>query len=77
MSKPKKPIVSDLVHYTSTAGILGVHCAAIVIGVSGEHTVNLAVFRDGPAYGAGPMQVTDVPYSEDPQPHTWHWPERA
>lgn len=74
MSKTKKPIVSDLVHYVAPAGA---HCAALVIGIDDESTVNLSVTFDGPAYGAGPQRVASVSYSEDPQPHTWHWPERA
>lgn len=74
MSKSKKPIVSDLVQYVSPAGA---HCAAIVIGVTDEHTVNLAVFYDGLAYGAGPQRVVDVLFSDESTPQTWHWPERA
>ena len=74
MSKSKKPIVSDPVQYVSPAGAA---CAALVIGVVNEHTVNLAVFYDGSAYGAGPHYTPSVSYSEEPQSHTWHWPERA
>ena len=78
MSKSKRPIVGDIVHYTSTAGVLGVHNAALVIGMPDEGTsINLAVFSDGVFYGAGPQYKPAVPYSEEPQPHTWHWPERA
>lgn len=76
MSK-KKVAVSDTVHY---AGGPYEPCrAALVIGIADAEkgTVHLSVFRDGAAYGAGPIQATSVPYSEDPQPHTWHWPEKA
>lgn len=77
MSKAKvKPTVGDTVHYTG--GPYEPHRAAMVIGVvdADAGTVHLAVFRDGTAFGAGPIQVTSVPYSEDPQPHTWHWIEK-
>lgn len=74
MSKTKKPIVSDPVQYVASTGAV---CAALVIGVVDGSMVNLSVFMDAPAYGAGPLCLTAVPYSEEPQPHTWHWPERA
>ena len=75
MSKAKKPVVGDVVHYVGTAGG---HRAAIVIGIDDADAglVNLAVFNDGSAYGAGPVQATAVFYDEDAQPHTWHWIER-
>ncbi len=67
--------VGRVVHYVTPSA----HCAALVIGVVDADTgvVNLAVFQDGLAYGAGPIQATAVPYAEDPQPHTWHWIEKA
>lgn len=74
MSKPKKPIVSDPVQYVSLAGVT---CAALVIDVVDERTVHLAVFQSGSTYGAGPIQVIMVPYSEEPRPDTWHWSERT
>lgn len=74
MSKAKKPIVSDPVQYVSAAGTT---CAALVIGMVDDRTVNLAVFYDGLAYGAGPHQVMGISFSEEPTPYTWHWPERA
>lgn len=73
MSK-ERVTIGRTVHYVAPAGA---HCAALAIGIVDEHTVNLAVFYDGPAYGAGPHQVPSVPYSDEPQPHTWHWPEKA
>lgn len=35
-------------------------------------TVHLHVFPVGSSYLA-----SDVPYSEQPRPNTWRWPERA
>lgn len=46
-------------------------------------TVQLQVFNDSDAEGQHndarpPLDWrTSVAYSEDPLPHTWHWPERA
>jgi hypothetical protein len=43
--------------------------------------VNLQVFtdfkNDGEEYASGQYWATSVPYSEDPQPGTWHWIEKA
>lgn len=49
-----------------------------------EGRVNLQVFTDGsndwnPRNDGvnGTYWATSVPYSEDPNPYTWHWIERA
>jgi hypothetical protein len=75
MSK-KKAAIGDIVHYTG--GLAEPHRAALVIGIADADAgrVHLAIFRDGAAYGAGPIQATSVGYAEDPQPHSWHWPEK-
>jgi len=42
---------------------------------------NLLVFmdgtNDGPGFGGCINWQTSVTYSEDPQPRTWHWIEKA
>lgn len=75
MSKAKKPVVGDTVHYVAP----GAHRAAIVIGIVDAEgdPVNLAVFADGSAWGAGPYQSLGVFYDEELEQGTWHWPEKA
>jgi len=73
-----------IVHYVLPDGrSQGQHRPAIIVRVWGQvdpYPINLHVFYDGtndyPA-GNGEMWKTSVPYSEDPQPGTWHWIERA
>jgi len=72
MSKAK-PFVSAPVQYVSPKGG---YRAALIIGIVDGTTVNLAVFNDGAEWGAGPLHVPSVEYSDEPQPHTWHWPEK-
>jgi hypothetical protein len=64
------------------------HLPAIITAVWGENCVNLQVFTDG--FNSEPSQgenvsptaihwVTSVSLddSAEPQPRTWHWPERS
>ncbi len=61
----------------------GEHRAAIVVRVFDQNSgsANLHVFLDGSNDEAvvpqGNAWVTSVPYSEEPEPRTWHWIERA
>lgn len=66
----------------------GQHRPAVVVQVWNKDTgcSNLQVFtdgtNDGPVFGDGnglcnAYWATSVLYSEDPQPRTWHWIERA
>jgi hypothetical protein len=66
-----------IVHFVTEHGR---HLAAIVVKVwSKEHgTVNLTVFNDYAHDMEGnTMQQTSVNYSEDFQPNSWHWIEKA
>lgn len=38
---------------------------------------NLRVLTDGPNDAGDPDWVGSVPYSDEPMPGTWHWPERG
>jgi hypothetical protein len=72
-----------IVHYVLTDGRTEVngHRPAIVVKVwNSDGTANLQVFTDGGNDYIPPEPVvwkTSVMYSEDPQPGTWHWIERA
>ncbi len=80
--------VGRIVHFVMPDGD---HRPAIVVRTWGGDCVQLQVFLDGtndltPAENGGIsreiaerglMWATSVPYSEQPQPRTWHWPERA
>lgn len=65
----------------------GAHRPAIVVLVCPkewgypEGAANLQVFLDGTndhsSYDGTTLWATSVQYSEDPQPGTWHWIERA
>ncbi len=60
-----------------------VHRPAIVVRVWNKEngSVNLQVFtdgsNDGEVYKSGIWWGTSVSHSEEPEPYTWHWPERA
>lgn len=75
-----------IVHYVMHDGnSMGQHRPAIVVnawkGVYTDGRVNLQVFtdfgNDGKDYESGRYWATSVEYSEDPQPGTWHWIEKA
>lgn len=54
----------------------GQHVAGMVVGVPQtrvDGVANLQVFYDAPMMG----YQTDVPYSEEHAPGSWHWPERV
>jgi hypothetical protein len=81
-------IEGRIVHYVLPDGRNpGEHRPAIIVKVWEAHraqgTVNMQVFTDsqndylaGPAT-SGVMWATSVPYSEEPKPRTWHWPEKV
>lgn len=81
-----KPSVGRIVHYVQKkpAGYGdGVnHLPAIVVAVWGPECINLQVFTDGTNSDEANMSpvkwITSVSYDEssNPQPRTWHWPER-
>lgn len=73
-----------IVHYVLPDGrSKGEHRPAIVVKVWNKEIgyVNLQVFtdfsNDGVPYESGQYWATSVNYSEDPQPRTWHWIEKA
>jgi hypothetical protein len=76
-----------IVHFVLGDGpSAGQHRPAIVVRVwnpkatelSSRGTIQLQVFTDGSNDGLQNVEWrTSVGYSEDPQPYTWHWPERA
>ena len=75
--------VGRIVHFILSNGE---HRPAIVVRVWSNECVQLQVFLDGTndassdvprtALDAGIMWATSVPYSEEPQQRSWHWPER-
>lgn len=72
-----------IVHYVLPDGNhAGEHRPAIIVKVWNQTGgyVNLMVFVDGtndyPHY-SGPVWATSIGYSEDKEPRTWHWIERA
>lgn len=76
-----------IVHYVLDTGRnAGEHRPAIIVKIWNAATgyCNLLVFLDGgnddetAPYPAPLMRwATSVNYSEDPQPRTWHWIEKA
>ena len=60
-----------------------VHVPAIITAVWSDTCVNLQVFTDGTNSDEPNMNpvkwVTSATFdeSENPQPRTWHWPERS
>lgn len=76
-----------MVHYVLPDGrSQGEHRPAIVVRVWDipsypAGTINLQVFtdgsNDGKDYAAGTVWKTSVHYSEDKEPGTWHWIEKA
>lgn len=73
-----------IVHYVLPDGShAGEHRPAIVVKVWNQNQgyVNLQVFVDGtndyPTTYNGTVWATSIPFSEDPQPRTWHWIEKA
>lgn len=83
--------IGRIVHFVLPSGrSAGQHRPAIVVRLWGTPTadytpaVQLQVLTDGTndfdreTPGAdGLLWATSVPYSEEPKPYTWHWPERV
>lgn len=78
-----------IVHYVLPDGTSrGEHRPAIVVKVwrdisqyVTEGRINIQIFtdfsNDGDQYASGQYWGTSVPYSETPEPGTWHWIEKA
>ncbi len=78
---PEQDLIEGrIVHYVMPDGQ---HRPAVVVQVWNKDTgcSNLQVFtdgsNDGPDYRKGLFWATSVIYSENKEPSTWHWPERA
>jgi hypothetical protein len=83
-----KPTIGRILHYvqkkSATFGGGIVHLPAIIVAVWVDTRVNLQVFTDGSNSEMDPNSwqnvkwATSAPLDEsaDPQPWTWHWPER-
>lgn len=83
-----KPTIGRIVHYVQKKSeVFGggiVHLPAIIVAVWGDACVNLQVFTDGSNSELDPNSFQNVKWvtsasldtSENPQPRTWHWPER-
>ncbi len=82
--------IGSIVHFVLANGrSAGQHRPAVVVRLWGEPTedytptVQLQVFTDGTndfehdQAHSGLLWATSVPYSEEPKPYTWHWPERV
>lgn len=82
-----KPSIGRIVHFVQKKpagyGEGVVHLAAIIVAVWGEACVNLQVFTDGTnsdVHHTSPVKwetSVTLDASENPQPRTWHWPERT
>jgi hypothetical protein len=80
-----KPSIGRIVHFVQKKpagyGEGVIHLPAIIVAVWGESCVNLQVFTDGTNSDAQNMSPVkwitsaSLDASENPQPHTWHWPE--
>jgi len=81
-----KPTIGRIVHFVQQKpvgyGEVLVHLPAIITSVWGELCVNLQVFTDGTNSDDRNMAPVkwitsaSLDASENPQPRTWHWPER-
>ncbi len=81
-----KPSIGRIVHFVQKKpagyGEGVVHLPAIITAVWGDACVNLQVFTDGTnsdEQNMAPVKwMTSVTLDEsaEPQPRTWHWPER-
>jgi len=86
-------IEGQIVHYVLPDGASkGEHRPAVIVKVWDAHraqgTVNMLVFTDclndvspsdpqTASYGSGVVWATSIRYSEDKEPRTWHWIEKA
>lgn len=74
-----------MVHYVPAEGDPGYgkqlgpnsHRAAVVNALEEGDLVRLTVFADPIYDNCSIWNVNTIPYSEEPQPRTWHWIERA
>lgn len=81
-----KPTIGRIVHFVQKKpagyGDGVVHLPAIITAVWGETCVNLQVFTDGTNsddQNMAPVKwitSASLDTGADPQPRTWHWPER-
>jgi len=91
LTNPNRATVGRIVHFVLPDGpAKGEHRAAIVTRTVGDkgnpsEIVNLHVFLDGGDETEFPLlghvrrrrhRRDRVPYSAQPTPNTWHWPER-
>jgi hypothetical protein len=86
-----KPSIGRIVHFVQNkpSGFgegVRVHLPAIITAVWGDTCVNLQVFTDGSNSEQGPnsnppsvkwITSAQIDESENPQPYTWHWPEKV
>lgn len=84
-----KPSVGRIVHFVQKKpagyGDGVIHLAAMIVSVWGDTCVNLQVFTDngnseGNDYGQVAIKwisSVSLDESENPQPRTWHWPEKV
>jgi hypothetical protein len=80
-----KPTIGRIVHFVQKRSYGQeplVHLPAIIVAVWSDTCVNLQVFTDGqnsdPENTLPVKWMTSVNLDEDenPQPRSWHWPER-
>jgi hypothetical protein len=81
-----KPTIGRIVHFVqnkpASYGGGVVHLPAIIVAVWGDTCVNLQVFTDGTNSDDQNMSAVkwvtsaSLDASAEPQPRTWHWPER-
>lgn len=84
-----KPTIGRIVHFVQKRpsgygpDAPNIHLPAIITAVWGDTCVNLQVFTDGTNSDEQNMSPvkwvtsTTLDESADPQPRTWHWPERV
>ena len=80
------PTIGRIVHFVQKKpagyGDQLVHLPAIITAVWGDTCVNLQVFTDGTnsdeanVFPIKWITSSTLDESADPQPRTWHWPER-
>ena len=81
-----KPTIGRIVHFVQKKpvgyGDALIHLPAIITAVWSDTCVNLQVFTDGTNSDEANMspvkRITSATLDEnaEPQPRTWHWPER-
>jgi hypothetical protein len=71
-SETAKATVGRIVHFCLDNGE---NCPGVVVNATGEK-LNLQLFRDLPGID-GYEYEKQVPYSANPKPGTWHWPQQV